>query len=156
MVSPVSVRPLSRLVRPLTAVLAVIACGVTLAACDEVPSNLREAQPYKVSPIKGTARNLVNMADGTAALLPVETTEVRESGGKKVIPHDALIYNPDGDVFVYTKPKAETYVRRPVRVDRVSGDRVWLAAGPEAGTTIVTTGSAELLATEYEILNQHP
>jgi multidrug efflux pump subunit AcrA (membrane-fusion protein) len=156
MVSPVSVRPLSRLMRPLASALAVIGCGVALAACEEVPSNLREAQPYKVSPIKGTDRNLVNMVDGTAALLPVETTEVRESGGKKVIPHDALIYNPDGDVFVYTKPKAETYVRRPVRVDRVSGDRVWLAAGPEVGTTIVTTGSAELLATEYEILNQHP
>jgi hypothetical protein len=156
MVSPVSVSPLSRLTRPLASALAAIGCVVALSACDEVPSNLREAQPYKVSPIKGTDRNLVNMADGTAALLPVETTVVRGSGKQKIVPHNALIYNPDGDVFVYTKPKAETYVRRPVRVDRVSGDRVWLSAGPEAGTTIVTTGSAELLATEYEILNQHP
>jgi multidrug efflux pump subunit AcrA (membrane-fusion protein) len=88
--------------------------------------------------------------------VPVETTEVRESDGKKVVPHNALIYNPDGDAFVYSKPKAETYVRRPVRVDRVTGDRVWLKAGPDAGTTVVTTGTAELLATEYEILNQHP
>ena len=31
-----------------------------------------------------------------------------------------------------------------------------LSQGPPAGTEIVTTGSAELLATEYEILNQHP
>jgi hypothetical protein len=31
-----------------------------------------------------------------------------------------------------------------------------LSKGPRSGTTIVTTGSAELLATEYEILNQHP
>jgi hypothetical protein len=136
--------------------LAVVASGLALSACDEVPSNLREAQPYKVQAIKGTDRNLVSMADETAGLLPVETTELREIDGKKVVPHNALIYNPDGDVFVYTKPKAETYVRRPVRVDRVSGDRAWLKAGPEAGTTIVTTGSAELLATEYEILNQHP
>jgi hypothetical protein len=136
--------------------LAVAACGLTLSACEEVPSNLREAQPYKVQPIKGTDRNTVTMADETAGLLPVETTEVRESKGKKIVPHNALIYNPDGDVFVYSKPEAETYIRRPVRVERVDGDRAWLAAGPEAGTTIVTTGSAELLATEYEILNQHP
>jgi hypothetical protein len=156
MVSYVGVSRLSRLARPLAAGLAVIGCGIALSACDEVPSNLREAQPYKVQPIKGTDRNTVTMADETAGLLPVETTEVRSNGKLKVIPHDALIYNPDGDVFVYTKPKAETYIRRPVRVERVSGDKVWLAAGPEAGTTIVTTGSAELLATEYEILNQHP
>jgi hypothetical protein len=143
-------------VRLLATGLAVVASGLALSACEEVPSNLREAQPYKVQPIKGTDRNLVSMADETAGLLPVRTTEVREIDGKKVVPHDALIYNPDGDVFVYTKPKSETYVRRPVRVERVTGDRAWLAAGPETGTTIVTTGSAELLATEYEILNQHP
>jgi hypothetical protein len=156
MVSHVGARPLFRLTRPVATALAVIGCGIALTACEEVPSNLREAQPYKVQAIKGTDRNTVTMADETAGLLPVETTEVRLNGKQKVIPHDALIYNPDGDVFVYSKPKSETYVRRPVRVDRVSGDRVWLSAGPEAGTTIVTTGSAELLATEYEILNQHP
>jgi hypothetical protein len=142
--------------RPLAAGVAVVACGLALSACDEVPSNLREATPYKVQPIKGTDRNTVTMADETAGLLPVETAAVRGDEKRKVIPHDALIYNPDGDVFVYTKPKAETYVRRPVRVRRVRGDRVYLAAGPEVGTKIVTTGSAELLATEYEILNQHP
>jgi hypothetical protein len=143
-------------VRRLLTGVALLASTVAISACEEVPSNLREAQPYKVQPIQGTDRNTVTMADETAALLPVRTTEVRESGGEKVVPHDALIYNPDGDVFVYSKPKAETYVRRPVRVERVDGDRAWLKAGPEAGTTIVTTGSAELLATEYEILNQHP
>jgi hypothetical protein len=136
--------------------LAVLASGLVMSACDEVPSNVREATPYKVQPIKGTDRNTVTMDDKTAALVPVETTEVRKSGSKKVVPHKALIYNPDGDVFVYSKPKAETYIRRPVRVNRVDGDRAWLKAGPEAGTTIVTTGAAELLATEYEILNQHP
>jgi hypothetical protein len=149
----VSRRPRARL---LATGLAVVASALILTACEEVPSNLRESQPYKVQPIKGTDRNTVTMADETAGLLPVRTTNVRESGSKKAVPHDALIYNPDGDVFVYTKPKAETYIRRPVRVERVEGKRAWLAAGPEAGTTIVTTGSAELLATEYEILNQHP
>jgi hypothetical protein len=155
-VSQVRLTVKRRTVRRLLTGAVLLASAALLSACDEVPSNLREATPYKVSPIKGTDRNLVSMADETAALLPVETTKVRESGGKKVIPHNALIYNPDGDAFVYTKPKAETYVRRPVRVDRAEGDRVWLSAGPEAGTTIVTTGTAELLATEYEILNQHP
>jgi hypothetical protein len=67
-----------------------------------------------------------------------------------------VIYNPEGKVFVYTKPKAETYVRAPVEVVRVVGKDVVLSNGPKAGTVIVTVGAAELLATEYEILNQHP
>jgi multidrug efflux pump subunit AcrA (membrane-fusion protein) len=136
--------------------LAVIAAGVLLAACDEVPSNLREAQPYTVEGPEDAAIKRVKMADATAALLPVELTSVRREGERKVVPHDAVIYNPDGDSFVYTKPDAETYVRAPIEITRVQGNTAVLSEGPKAGTTIVTTGSAELLATEYEILNQHP
>ena len=98
----------------------------------------------------------VKMDDATAGLLPVRLAEVRNRGDRKVVPHNAVIYNPDGDVFVYTKPKAETYRRAPIEIVRVKGDDATLSKGPAAGTKIVTTGSAELLATEYEILNQHP
>jgi hypothetical protein len=136
--------------------LAVIAAGLAVSACSEVESNVRETYPYKVEPIKGSDVQRVTMVDETAALLPVETTTVRRAGKRKVVPHEALIYNPDGGSFVYTKPKAQTYVRAPVKVVRVEGGEAVLSDGPRATTTIVTTGAAELLATEYEILNQHP
>ncbi len=136
--------------------LVVLAAALTVSACSEVESNLRETYPYKVEPIKGSDVQRVTMADETAALLPVETTTVRRAGKRKVVPHEALIYNPDGGAFVYTKPAAETYVRAPVKVVRVDDDEAVLSEGPPAATTIVTTGAAELLATEYEILNQHP
>ena len=138
------------------AALAVLASGLVLGACSEVASNLRENQPYKVIGPEDAPIKTVQMEDATAALLPVETTSVRRKGNRKVVPHDAVIYNPDGDVFVYTKPKAQTYRRAPIEVIRVHGNEALLSDGPPAGTTIVTTGSAELLATEYEILNQHP
>jgi hypothetical protein len=136
--------------------LAVLASGLVLGACSEVPSNLRENQPYTVEGPEDAAIKRVKMTDETASLLPVETRSVRRDGGRKVIPHAALIYNPDGGSFVYTRPESETYVRAPVKVTSVEGDQAFLAKGPAVGTTIVTTGSAELLATEYEILNQHP
>lgn len=117
---------------------------------------MREVYPYKVEPIEGSNVKRVSMADETAALLPVRTASVQRQGSRKVVPHEALIYNPPGGAFVYTKPKAETYVRARVDVVRVPGDRVVLTGGPPVGTTVVTTGAAELLATEYEILNQHP
>jgi len=138
------------------AVLAALAAALVLGACSEVESNVRENQPYTVEGPEDAAIKTVKMADATAALLPVETVTVRKDGRRKVVSHSAVIYNPDGGAFVYTKPKAETYIRAPIDIVRVSGDRAVLSDGPPAGTTIVTTGSAELLATEYEILNQHP
>jgi hypothetical protein len=146
----------SRLPRRLGAGLAVIAAGLALSACSEVPSNLVEYQPYKVEPIKGTDLNRVTLADETAKKVDLQTASVREEGSRKVVPHASLIYNPEGDVFVYTKPKPRTYVRAPVKVKRIVDERAVLSAGPPAGTVIVTVGAAELRAPEYEILNQHP
>jgi ferric-dicitrate binding protein FerR (iron transport regulator) len=145
-----------RLPRRLRAGLAVVAAALTLAACAEVPSNLVEHQPYKVEAIEGTDLNRVTLADETAAKIDLQTASVRQDGRRKVVPHASLIYNPDGDVFVYTKPRSRTYVRAPVEVAHIADDRAVLSAGPRAGTVIVTVGAAELLATEYEILNQHP
>ena len=149
-------RPSKTLSRRLGAGLAVIASGLSLAACSEVASNLRENQPYEVIGAEDAPIKTVRMDDATAALVPVRLTAVRQAGARKVVPHNAVIYNPDGDAFVYTKPKAETYIRGPIEIVRVHGDDATLSKGPAAGTRIVTTGSAELLATEYEILNQHP
>jgi multidrug efflux pump subunit AcrA (membrane-fusion protein) len=127
-----------------------------MGACEEVPSNLRENQPYTVEGPEDADIKRVKMEDATAALLPVELATVRGEGKRKVVPHEAVIYNPDGGSFVYTKPKAETYIRAPIEIVRVVGDDARLSDGPPSGTKIVTTGAAELLATEYEILNQHP
>jgi hypothetical protein len=146
----------SRLARVLATGLAVAGSSLALAACSEVESNVRDNQPYEVIGPEDAKIKLVKMADETAALLPVRTTTVSREGERKIVPHDAVIYNPDGDSFVYTKPKAETYIREPIEIVRVGGNDAVLSKGPPAGTRIVTTGSAELLATEYEILNQHP
>jgi hypothetical protein len=136
--------------------LVLALASLVLTGCQEVPSNLVKSQPYTLQPVKGTDLNRVKLPDKIAARIDLQTVEVRASGKWKIVPHKALIYNPEGKVYVYTKPKAETYVRAPVKVDRVVGDQVLLSAGPRARTLIVTVGAAELLATEYEILNQHP
>lgn len=151
-----TVRRLPKMPRLLAAGLAVLASALVLGACSEVESNVRDNQPYTVEGPEDAAIKTVKMDDATAALLPVRLADVRDRGDRKVVPHSAVIYNPDGESFVYTKPKAETYIRAPIDIVRVHGDDATLSKGPAAGTKIVTTGSAELLATEYEILNQHP
>ena len=136
--------------------LALIIAGLTPAACAEVDSNLVENQPYELETIEGSDIKIVRLEDSTAARIDLQTTTVRRQGARKVVPHAALIHNPDGEVFVYTRPEPQTYVRKPVEVVVERGDRALLDKGPPAGTTIVSVGAAELLATEYEILNQHP
>jgi hypothetical protein len=134
----------------------VIAAGLALTGCKEVASNLVESQPYELEQIKGTDLNRVKLPDKTAARIDLRTVRVGGTRTQKLVPHNALIYNPFGQVFVYTKPEPQTYVRAPVTVVRAVGDQVVLSKGPPVGAEIVTVGSAELLATEYEILNQHP
>jgi hypothetical protein len=137
--------------------VALIAAGFVLAGCDEVPSNQVKSEPFSLEPIEGNPDiQRVKLADRTAERIDLQTAEVTASGTDTLVSHAALIYNPLGEVFVYTKPEPQTYVRAPVTVRRVTGDRVVLSEGPTAGTLVVTVGAAELLATEYEILNQHP
>jgi hypothetical protein len=140
----------------LLAGLALLLVALGVSACAEVPSNLVEEQPYQLEPIEGTDLQRVKLSDDTAARIDLQTASVRPAGRGTAVPHAALIYNPDGDVFVYTRPAPQTYVRAPVTVRRVEGAQALLSDGPPAGTVVVTVGAAELLATEYEILNQHP
>lgn len=136
--------------------LAILAVLLGVSACAEVPSNLVEDQPYELEPIEGTDLQRVKLSDETAARIDLQTASVRQAGRRTAVPHAALIYNPDGDVFVYTRPAPQTYVRAPVTVRRVEDAQALLSEGPTVGTVVVTVGAAELLATEYEILNQHP
>ena len=136
--------------------IAVLVAGLVLAACDEVPSTQVKSEPFKLVSLKGTDIKLVKLDDRIARNIDLQTAVVRGNARQKTVPHKALIYNPEGKVFVYTRPKPETYLRAPVAVKRVVGDHAVLSRGPRPGTIVVTVGAAELLATEYEILNQHP
>jgi hypothetical protein len=140
----------------LAAGLALLVVALGVSACAEVPSNLVENNPYELEPVEGTDLQRIKLPDETAARIDLQTARVSTARGRTAVPHTALIYNPDGDVFVYTRPAPQIYVRAPVTVRRVEGEQALLLDGPPAGTIVVTVGAAELLATEYEILNQHP
>ena len=151
-----SVRRASGSLRALGAGIALLIVGLAFSGCQEVASNLVESQPYEVEPIDGTDLNRVRLSSDTAEKVDLQTAEVRANGRGTVIPHIALIYSPEGDAFVYTRPEPQTYVRAPIEVERIVDDQALLSAGPPTGTVVVTVGAAELLATEFEILNQHP
>lgn len=136
--------------------VAALAAALVVAGCQEVPSTKVDSEPFTLEPIEGTDIQRVRLSAEVAEKIDVQTAKVRAMGKNRVIPHAALIYNPEGESYVYTVPEPLTYVRAPVALRRAVGEKAILAKGPPARTTVVTVGAAELLATEYEILNQHP
>lgn len=73
---------------------------------------------------------------------------LKGSGMRKVIPYSALIYEINGDTWVYTSPEPRVFVRGRVVVDYIDVDRAVLTDGPAAGTQIVAIGATELYGAE--------
>jgi hypothetical protein len=141
----------------ITACLCLAGCAA--AASSEAADNSGDAA--KVDSVGDTGLKRVTLAQAAADRLAVRTTVVAEtkvaSSGRKVarqvIPYAAVLYDVNGAAWVYTVPEPLVYVRHPVTVDYVEGDRAVLSKGPPRGTEIVTVGVAELYGIEVGVGN---
>ncbi|MBE8516225.1 hypothetical protein ILP97_01620 [Amycolatopsis sp. H6(2020)] len=70
---------------------------------------------------------------------------------RKVVSYAALLYDANGDTYVYGTSAPLVFKRVKLVVDTISGNRVVLADGPAAGATVVTVGAVELFGAESEI-----
>ena len=88
--------------------------------------------------------------DGFKAGQPVLVDLTLQGGSvmRKVVPYAAVLYDTKGDTWTYISAESLIFVRQKVKVDYIEGDQVYLTEGPAAGTTIVTSGAAELYGTE--------
>jgi multidrug efflux pump subunit AcrA (membrane-fusion protein) len=68
----------------------------------------------------------------------------------KTIPYSAIIYDRNGQSWVFTNPEPNVYVRSRIDVDSIEGRRAFLKEGPPLGTKVVTAGSAELMGVEQK------
>ena len=108
------------------------------------------AEPTQVS---GDSRVLFFAADGLETFkvgqrVRVDVPLVGGGESRKVVPYSSLIYDLKGEAWAYTSPAPLTFVRDRVNVDFIDGDKAVLSHGPAAGTSVVTTGAAELYGTE--------
>jgi multidrug efflux pump subunit AcrA (membrane-fusion protein) len=131
----------------------VVVAAVSLSACKEVETETATGyEPAKLEAVKGNEDiKLVTFTEEGAERTGVETGKVRRESGRTVVPYAALIYDPEGKTFVYTSPKRLTYLRAPVKVSRIAGQKVFVSDGPPAGTDVVTVGTAEVYGTELEV-----
>ena len=145
-----------RRLRLLLAALVTTGLGAAVSACTEVvPPEPEVHEPAHLEPIEGSEVLQVTFDERGAEQVSLQTVPVRRSGTHTVVPYDALIYDGQGAAWVYTSTDPLTYVREPVDVARIEGDRVLLDDGPSVGTEVVTTGAAEVYGAELDIAGGH-
>ena len=138
------------------AAVVTITAGAMTAACTEVQEAAPDVhQPAHLEPIDGSEVQQVTFDQRAADQVALQTGTVRRQGSHTVVPYAALIYDGLGASWVYTSPEPLTYVRAAVDVERIVDDRVVLRDGPPVGTTVVTTGAAEVYGAELEIAGGH-
>lgn len=80
--------------------------------------------------------------------------EVSMSGSgepQKIVPYAAVLYDLNGDAWVYTRVEPLVYVRALIVVDYIEDDLAVLSEGPPADTEVVTDGASELYGAESGI-----
>ena len=67
---------------------------------------------------------------------------------RKIVHYAAVIYDVNGETWVYTNPELLVFIRQSISIDYIEDDLAFLTEGPPAGTEVVTVGGAELYGAE--------
>jgi hypothetical protein len=142
--------------RPGGIVAALIVVALALTGCSDTSAQDGggSSDVATVEPIEGSDVARVTLSEDAARRLDITTAPITALGGgtaRTAMPYAAVLYDPNGDTWAYTNPEPLVFVRSPITVVTIDGNRAVLSAGPAAGTRVVTVGAAELLGTEYEV-----
>jgi hypothetical protein len=126
-------------------------------ACQKHDETHHAEHPATIEKIEGSELSRVTLSEKAIQRLDLKTDEVREvkvkgsTTPRKVVPYSALIYDPQGNTWIYTSPQSRTFVRQKVEVDFIEGNFVVLNDGPPVGTVVASVAVAELYGAEFEV-----
>jgi hypothetical protein len=118
-----------------------------LAACGPERTNGQQTSPSMVKDIEGSDLNQVILTEKAAERIGLETVPV----DGRIIPYSAVIYDTQGNAWVYTNPEPLTFVREQIVIDRIEGDQAFLAEALLTDAPIVTVGVAEIYGAEIGV-----
>jgi hypothetical protein len=124
--------------------ILVLILASLLSACAPKASSSEKISPVKLEPIEGTDFQRVILTEKASQRLDIKTAEASGTS----IPYAAVIYDTEGNTWVYTNPEPLTFVRAPIAIDHIEGDQAILSEAIDAGTTLVTLGVSELYGAE--------
>ena len=128
--------------------------GLVLGGCNQA-SNSPSTEEAIYMEEQASGLKELTLSAKAAERLGVETAPVAASGSSLTVPYAALIYDAQGVTWSYVNSAPLVYLREKVTVDRIEGETAILSAGPAAGTTVVTTGAAELYGAEIGVGGGH-
>jgi hypothetical protein len=121
----------------MVAAMGLAACGPNAAASEKInPSTLKD--------IDGSDLKMVILTEKAAERIGVETAPAEEM----VVPYSAVIYDIQGNTWVYTNPEPFTFVRAPIVIERIEGDQAFLSEKLGTDAPVVTVGVAEIYGAE--------
>jgi hypothetical protein len=139
--------PLGRL----AAIAVIVAGGVTgcggAATTTVSPSS-------RIEPVAGSSAGKIVLSATGAQRIGIQTAPAAHTGATILVPYSALVYDPNGNTYVFTSIAPLTYTEVPVTVDHINGNDVYLSKGPRMGAAVVTVGAEELLGVQTGVLAQ--
>jgi hypothetical protein len=125
--------------------MLVMVAAMALAACGpKAATTTEKISPSTLEEIEGSDLQRVILTEKAAERIGVETTPA----SAMTVPYAAVIYDTEGNTWVYTNPAPLTFVRAPIVVDRIEGDQAFLSEALESKDPIVTVGVAEIYGAE--------
>jgi hypothetical protein len=140
--------------------LVLLFAALQVTACDESSAegdDDHDDGPAKVEHLEESGLSRLTLTPKAAERLDIkvvpasEAVMARSASQRKVVPYAAVLYDANGDTWVYTSPEPQVFVRYKVNVEYIDADQAVLTDGPPVGTPVVTVGAAELFGTEFEI-----
>jgi hypothetical protein len=122
-----------------------VLAGFLLSACGgNIPVTGEKVAPSKLEEIEGSDLQRVILTEKAAERIGLET--VPASGTE--VPYAAVIYDTEGNTWIYTMPEPLTFVRQQIAIDHIEGDTAILSEGLPSDFDVVTVGVAEIYGTE--------
>jgi hypothetical protein len=124
--------------------ILMIVAALQLAACGPKATTTEKIAPSTLEEIEGSDLQRVILTEKAAERIDLQTVPV--SG--MVVPYSAVIYDTEGNTWIYTNPAPLTFVRAPIVIDRIEGDQAFLSQALQSDAPIVTVGVAEIYGAE--------
>ena len=125
-------------------IIVVVILLALLTACGPKSETVEKIPPSQLEPVEGTDLSRVILTEKAAERIGIET--VSASGTS--VPYAAVIYDIEGNTWIYTNPEPLIFVRVPVEIDHITGDTAVLSQSLDTDLTVVTVGVSELYGTE--------
>lgn len=129
----------------IAAAAVVVAVLILVDPNSETAATSTKPKPAVAEEIEGSDLKRLTFTEKAVERLGVQVAEVENS----TIPYAAVLYGLNGETFVYTNPEPLVYIRAPIVIDHIDGDRAVLADGPPSGTLVVTVAGAEMIGIEF-------